>query len=160
VKKALSILLTFIIYLIGYGQNITEIPESVIKTSDFSKTSIASEFETVKIIGLGESSHWMGETYRTKVSLIKYLHQECGVNTIAFESGFYDMYRINEMLKNGMANQDSILKSLFGTWHTEEVIPLLSYIIESQKTDKPIQLVGIDNQFLRISDTYFISDYK
>ena len=71
----------------------------------------------------------------------------------------FDIYRTNELLKKGTATRASLLKSLFGIWHTNEAVPLLDYIIESQKTTNPINLVGIDNQFLSISKTHLLADF-
>lgn len=152
-----SILIFFI--QAGYAQDLIEISKPEVETSDFFKTGLNNDLKDVQIIGLGESAHMMGETYRTKVNMIKFLHQECRFNTLAFESGMFDIFKTNELLKNGTATRDSLLKSLFGIWHTNEVVPLLDYIIESQKTNNPINIVGIDNQFLRVSKTHLPTDF-
>ncbi|MCG8575090.1 MAG: erythromycin esterase family protein [Flavobacteriales bacterium] len=150
-NKLLFLFLFFLIFSPSYGQEIKALSIDHLKNDDFSTCHLQDELSEVKVIALGESSHWMGETYRAKVSFLKYLHQHHQVNTFAFESGFYDMYKVNEKLQKGEANRQLILRALFGTWHTTEMLPLYDYILASQKTANPIQLIGTDCQSLRIS---------
>ena len=97
----------------------------------------------VNIIQLGESSHGVKEYNQAKVRLIKFLHEEMEFNVIAFESALFDCYYVNENIDSYSAI-DAMHGSIYGVWHTYEVLPLFEYIKETQNTDNPLILAGID----------------
>lgn len=114
-----------------------------------------------KIIGLGESTHTVGTTFKSKVQMIKYLHNNLGYDIVAFEAGFYDCYKANEILKTDSAKSIHLFRALFSIWWCEEVKELFEYIIETQKTNRPISIVGFDDQFSGFySVNNFIPDFK
>ncbi len=95
-----------------------------------------------RIVQLGESGHGFKEFNKSKVRLIKFLHEEMGFDVIAFESCIFDCYYTNyhvddiplEMMKH----------SIYGIWHTSEVNRLFKYIKETQSTARPLILAGVD----------------
>lgn len=117
--------------------------------------------KNVEIIGLGEQTHFDGITSIVRVPLVKYLHQQCNFNVIAFESGFYDCYKVYELAKTAK-NQDALLmQGIFGIWQVKEVKPLFEYIATTYKTAKPLKFAGFDHQFSGIvSQKYFIDDLR
>lgn len=46
--------------------------------------------EGKRIVLLGESSHGIGDFYRTKVNMIKYLHEVHGFKAVVLESGLLE----------------------------------------------------------------------
>ena len=51
--------------------------------------------ENKRIVQLGESSHGVAQFNQAKVRLIKFLHQECGFDIIAFESPIFGCFYAN-----------------------------------------------------------------
>ena len=59
--------------------------------TDFS--FLKEELKDVQVVMLGENTHFDGNVFEMKTKIVQYLHQEMGFNTIAFESGIYDVWR-------------------------------------------------------------------
>lgn len=57
---------------------------------------LRQELKDKQIVVLGESRHHDGSTFLAKTRLVKFLHQELGFHTIFFESGRYDMWRLQQ----------------------------------------------------------------
>lgn len=101
--------------------------------------------EDTRIVQLGESGHGVAEFNKVKVRLIKFLHQEMDFDVIAFESSVAECFQAN---RNAAAftSQEMMLESIFGVWYTAEVLELFDYIKETQQTDRPLILAGVDIQ--------------
>lgn len=112
----------------------------------FLKTTLSGK----RIIQLGESSHGVREFNMGKVRLIKFLHEEMGVNVIAFETPMFACYAATA----GITNTELInvmRRGIFGVWHTEEVLELFRYVRQTQSSANPLRLVGFDSQVGRFS---------
>ncbi len=105
-------------------------------------------FKTVlkdrRIVQLGESGHGVAEFNHAKVRLIKFLHEQMGYDVIAFESGLYECFNVNETPSLSAATM--MRNCIFGVWHTNEVLPLFEYIKSTQSTARPLTLAGFDTQ--------------
>lgn len=112
-------------------------------TSDLAQ--ITAHFNDKRIVQLGESTHGSKQMNQIKTRLIKYLHQNHDYNVVAFESS---MYSCNLKLETNIKTAQPLLTSCaFGIWHSDEVLELFDYIIETQSTDRPLKLAGYDVQF-------------
>ncbi len=120
---------------------------------------IKKEIQGAEIVMLGEQSHMDGTTIKTKIKLIKYLHEELGFNLLVFEGGIYDMHKAWESIELGMPARDALGHSITYLWSTtQDIIPLAEYIDE-QKNSNELKLLGFDSQFYtNFSKNYFISD--
>lgn len=165
--KYLYFCLCFCIFSILKGQttlknyikdNATIFQQDTLDTKTLEILKIA--LKNVEIIGLGEQTHFDGITSIARVSLIKYLHQKCDFNVMAFESGFYDCYKAYELAKTNK-NKDSILiEPIFGVFRVKEIKPLFEYIAKTYTTANPLKLIGFDHQFSSdISKTHFLNDF-
>jgi erythromycin esterase len=79
------------------------------------------------------------------VRLVKFLHEELGYDVIAFESGLFECYTINERAEELTPTQ-MLAGSIFGIWHTTDMLPLFEYIQATQSTARPLTLAGFDIQ--------------
>jgi len=100
------------------------------------------------IVLLGEQTHGDGTTFQAKVRLVKFLHQKLGFETLVFENGFYQSFKLWEELQNGMDYQRSVPKGIHERWaNVHQVQPIFSYIKNSVETSSPLKLMGMDILF-------------
>lgn len=104
------------------------------------------EKELVKaaIIGLGESTHGDGETFRCKIKFIKAFCSESKRRVIAFESSMLDVAVYKIIAEKNYSADSFFAKNLFPIWgKSNQLIELTEYC----KLNKEINLVGFDLQF-------------
>jgi len=120
------------------------IPVRSLSSQDYSDLSFIDHLILNKnIVQMGEVAHGIAEQNRGRIRLIKYLHQHHKFSVIAFESGFYDCYKTNNDMATSSA-LESLKNSLYGMWHTTDLLDLYNYIKSSQQTDNPLYLCGFD----------------
>ncbi|MFD2910079.1 erythromycin esterase family protein [Flavobacterium ardleyense] len=153
----------WIIYFITvacYAQ-INTISKQDFESSNFQNTVLKNDLKEVRIIGLGEPAHYMGNTFVSKIKLIKYLHEHCDFDVIAFESPMYDLdkYYI-EYIKTNKVNANQFLAAgqVSNIWRTDDMIELFKYILETQKTDRPLIYEGFDESLFYNNVNYTIVD--
>lgn len=146
---------------VSFGQVQELSKEDFINSNFESLTTLKSDLKDVSIVGLGESSHFMGETYRAKVKMVKYLHEECGFDVLAIESPLYDAKEYyNDSINQGKVTGDDFLRSgaISGVWLSDDMLELFNYIVETQKTDRPLIYAGFDNSFF-YQDSHIDKDF-
>lgn len=133
-----------------YGQGVGIISEEEYKNASFESLGfLKEELKDVKIVGLGESTHWLKKTYTSKVKMVKYLHENCGFDVIAFETPIYNLGLVNSQLKNGNATPTGFRRNNSGVWNFSELEELYEYIIETQYIDRPLIYAGFDESFFK-----------
>ena len=95
-----------------------------------------------RLVQLGESGHGVAEFDSAKVRLIKFFHEHMGFDVMAFESSIYECFAANARTNP----VDMLFGSIFTVWATEEVLPLFTYISDTQRSDRPLTLAGFDTQ--------------
>jgi len=140
-----------LIYIIAFsfcscnGQR--EFDSTVAFTSDLENfenlSALKEALQGVEIISLGENTHGLGEVFKTKTELVKFLHQELGFNLVLFESGYGDGALAWEKL-NSLSTQEftTVFSSNF-YYKSEEIESLIRYV-KSQNGALKIQ--GFDCQ--------------
>lgn len=141
-------ILTFIIVLTFYSCKAqTDFISTIAFTSDLEKfenlSKLKETLKDVEIIALGENTHGLGEVFKVKTNLVKFLHQELGFNLVLFESGFGDGALAWEQL-NSLSSKD-FTKSFSSNFYyqSEEIQELVDYA-KSQNNNLTIQ--GFDCQ--------------
>lgn len=100
-----------------------------------------------RIVMLGEQSHADGATFLAKARLIRFLHREMGFNVLAWESGLYDVHRAWERIEEGADPIEAIEQAVFSVWTaSEQVYPVLAYVADAAKTERPLEVAGFDMQ--------------
>jgi erythromycin esterase-like protein len=61
----------------------------------------ARQLVMARIVFLGEEWHGSGATFQARNRVIRFLHERCGFNLLAFEGGLYDCRQAWEFLKEG-----------------------------------------------------------
>ncbi|NEW06777.1 erythromycin esterase family protein [Paenibacillus sp. SYP-B3998] len=107
----------------------------------FLKTTLKDK----RMVMLGESSHGSSEFNQAKVRLAQFLHNEMDFKVIAFESGLGETSGSYHQIEK-LSTEEMLKKSIYGVWHTKELIPLFQSMKDQVKTDKPFVLSGFDMQ--------------
>lgn len=104
-----------------------------------------------RVVSLGESIHVTREMPFVRLNLLRYLHENKGFDTIAFEGSLIDAwtaeehaYRSREPLPKKAATLD--LEALFGLWQTPEMQQVLAYALSTQNTPHPLYVTSFDLQ--------------
>ncbi len=101
----------------------------------------------VRIVFLGEATHFDGTDFLAKERLIRFLHRDLGFDILAFEAGIYQMRLAWESFRAGVDPQKALSKGAFWMWaYSLQVEPLVRYVSHTLSTDRPLELAGIDYQ--------------
>jgi erythromycin esterase len=111
---------------------------------DFNNLSALREtLKDVEIIAIGENTHGLGQVFRVKSDLVKFLHKELGFNLILFESGFGDGALAWEQF-DSLSTKDLTLSFTSNFYyHSNEILELMEYV---KSQDKKLKIQGFDCQ--------------
>lgn len=124
------------------------------------KRSILEAVQDNQVVLLGEQTHGDGATLKAKVEIIQYLHEYLGFNTIAFESGLYDLYIANRDYQNGVMDVSIYNLAIGEIWSdTEEFQELLKYVDDRAKLGDTLNLIGFDSQEGQLFEEHFLEDF-
>ncbi|PHS05325.1 MAG: hypothetical protein COA88_12575 [Kordia sp.] len=148
-------LFTCITFSQNFNPKTLVLPDNPIQ-EDFS--FLKEELKGIQVIMLGELTHDDGNVFEMKTQIVKYLHQEMGFNTIAFESGTYELYKAEEDIKSH--NKDvktAFQNSIFGIWSQTKEFESFTDFYKQHKNN--IKLFGFDHQNTgSYSDETLVSD--
>ena len=113
-----------------------------------------------RIVFLSEEWHGSGATFLARTRLIKFLHQQCGFDVLAFESGLYDCRKAWELLREGkIPARAAISQGVFGIWTgTQELQPMFEYLGKQARQPRPLEVCGFDCQFSGPGSRRFLPD--
>lgn len=121
---------------------------------------------TSRVVMLGEQSHGDGATFLAKSRMVKFLHQRMGFDVIAFESGIYDLDRVNMGMREEPNWSEAIKRGIFGIWsQSEQCRQMFEYIYDTHHGHlpglRPLEVAGFDSQFtLAIKESPFFDDVE
>lgn len=105
---------------------------------------------------LGESAtHGDGHTVAFKVALVERLIDQCGFDSVFFESSHYEFINLNRRLRMGQAvTAGDVLSAVGGLWEfDQEFQPLVPFLLARARAGK-VFLGGIDDQLGQIGQEY------
>jgi len=144
-NRILFFVLFGLLFLSGNAQDFNPktlaLPENP-TVEDFS--FLKQELKDAQVIMLGENTHFDGNVFEIKTQIIKYLYQELGFTTIAFESGVYDVWKAQENIAKGEKTKTAFEKSLFPIWSKTKEFQSFIEFFDKNKTK--LKVFGFDNQ--------------
>ena len=109
---------------------------------------LAQTFDTVTVVGLGETTHGTREFFQVKHRLLEFLVTQLGFTVFALEASFAGCQPINEYVLSGKGDLPSLLTGLwYVVWDTEEMIALLDWMRRYNQTvpdERKVKFYGLD----------------
>lgn len=105
---------------------------------------LKKELQTARVVMLGEKTHADGNVYEMKIKILKYLQSEMGFNTVAFESGTYDLWQAQKNIIAGQSVEKALASSLYPIWSKSEQFSEFTDFFEQHKS--VMKLYGFDSQ--------------
>ena len=116
---------------------------------------LKEEIKDAQAVLLGENTHFDGNVFEAKTKIVEYLVNEMGFNTIAFESGIYDLWKAQESIKNGTDTKNVFQNSLFSIWGKRKEFQSFIDFFDQNKTH--LNLFGFDYQVTGTNGTQNLS---
>ncbi|MCG6185904.1 erythromycin esterase family protein [Maribellus maritimus] len=141
-------ILTFIIALSFCSCNAqTDFNSTIEFSSDLENfeniLALKEALQSVEIIALGENTHGLGEVFKAKTELVKFLHQELGFDLVLFESGYGDGALAWERLDSLSTKEFTNVFSSNFYYHSEEIESLVGY---AKSQNGKLKIQGFDCQ--------------
>jgi erythromycin esterase len=90
-----------------------------------------------RIVELGEATHGTREFFQFKHRMIEYLVSQKDFTIFSIEANMPEAYRLNDFVLNGNGDPKELLKGMyFWTWNTEEVLDMILWMREFNKSGK------------------------
>ncbi len=101
-----------------------------------------------RIVSLGEATHGTREFFQLKHRMLEFLATEKGFTIFSIEANMPEAYRLNDYVLNGTGDPAKLIKGVyFWTWDTEEVLDMVQWMREFNKSGKGrVQFTGFDMQ--------------
>ncbi|MGH3432657.1 MAG: erythromycin esterase family protein [Thermocrispum sp.] len=113
------------------------------------------------VVGLGESSHGSHEQFRLKHRIARYLVEQRGFRTIAFEQDFAGGVAIDRYVVSGKGDPDALVRDMSSPmWAAEEIRELLLWMREYNRTHpEKVRFLGTDVLTLRENSFTEVTGY-
>lgn len=104
----------------------------------------------VRVLGMGESTHGTREFFRLKHRILQFLVRDMGFTALAMEASESAARAVDSYVSGGKGDAVRLVARLgFWTWRTQEVVELVEWMREHNRTASPaerVRFVGIDPQ--------------
>jgi erythromycin esterase-like protein len=101
-----------------------------------------------RIVALGEATHGTREFFQLKHRMLEFLATQMGFAIFSIEANMPEAYRLNDFVLNGVGDPVKLIKGMyFWTWDTEEVLDMVLWMREFNKSGKGrVAFTGFDMQ--------------
>ncbi|MCP2324418.1 erythromycin esterase [Hamadaea flava] len=102
---------------------------------------------SARVVAIGESAHYNGESYELRHRLLRYLVERHGFTAYAMESGFPEGWRVDDWVRGGEGDVGTVLAtgttSLMGLWQ-----PMRAHLEwmrqHNAAAERPVGFYGVD----------------
>lgn len=123
---------------------------------DYDFSGIEEYIADKRIVAIGESTHGLGEFYRFKSEMVKYLHTELGFEVLALESGIGDI-NIAWLNRDTLSATELRRNTAFLKFAVREADPLFEHIIRYRDRESALIYTGFDSQ---LSSRIFLNTFE
>ena len=116
----------------------------------FQFESLNYNFQDIKVIGVGESTHGTHEFSVIRIALFKHLFQKHGFNTFFLEASYSSCLRVDNYIKGNEDDLYDIMVNLkLWPWQTTEMKTLIEWMkkYNTKNLGKELSFVGIDMRY-------------
>jgi erythromycin esterase len=110
-------------------------------------TVLSSRFADVDVVGLGEATHGTRDFFELKHRLVRYLVEECGFRTLAFETDFARTRALTEAVHYDEGTpRNGLDRITLWVWKTEAVLAMFDWLREfnaGRPIDDRVRVYGI-----------------
>jgi erythromycin esterase-like protein len=101
-----------------------------------------------RIVSLGEATHGSREFFQLKHRMLEFLATEMGFTIFSIEANMPEAYKLNDFVLKGEGDPAALIKGMyFWTWDTEEVLDMVRWMREFNKSGKGrVEFTGFDMQ--------------
>lgn len=111
-----------------------------------------------QVILIGEPTHSEGTFLELNGMLVKRLIDEKGFDVVAFESGFYDLWKASQFKSDSARYALALRQAIYPIWSaSKELQPLLDFLVERRDS---VTVVGFDFQPTQMSSNYMVDDLE
>jgi erythromycin esterase len=104
-------------------------------------------FDNVEVVLLGEATRGDGTTFEAKARLVRFLHEQKGFDVLVFECGLFDCHRAWQAIRSGRDARSALDRVLFPLYvDSQQFQSLLDLVNRYARTDRPLEIAGIDSQ--------------
>lgn len=132
------------------------------ESGDSDWSFLKDELEGKKILLLGTQQTGDGSTLALKGDLIRYLHEKLEYNVVFFTESFFDVYSLNDQIRNNRVQEEDFVKAL-GPFigQAEQSAKLREYVSRRDPTAHQLAFAGIDHQIhIRFKQEEILEDLK
>ena len=98
-----------------------------------------------QIAGLGESAHGAAEELELKLRVLRFLVEERGFRSVAWEEDWATGQRIDRYVRGGAGDADALVGQMLAQWHSPKVADVLRWLraYNTGRSDK-VRFVGVE----------------
>lgn len=103
------------------------------------------------VVGLGESAHGLGDQFILRQHLARYLVENHGYRTIAFEEDYGSGVAIDRHVTDGVGDAHELVGSMVAAWRSEQMLSFVEWMrdFNQEHPDDPVRFLGTDVTQLR-----------
>jgi erythromycin esterase len=101
-----------------------------------------------RIVSLGEATHGTREFFQLKHRMLEFLATQMGFTIFSIEANMPEAYKLNDFVLHGQGDPLKLISGMyFWTWNTEEVLDMVLWMREFNKSGKGrVEFTGFDMQ--------------
>src|SRR5579872_2959444 len=90
-----------------------------------------------RIVSLGEATHGTREFFQMKHRMLEFLATQMGFTIFSIEANMPEAYKLNDYVLNGTGDPARLIAGMyFWTWNTQEVLDMVQWMREFNKSGK------------------------